>query len=602
MRKLTLLILCYLSSSLALAPPGQAPKPSSSNLAAFMPTGSLLFLESPDFATLVHDWENSKEKQKWLESDNYKVFSRSRLYLRLQEAQRQFAVAAGAPPDMALLDSVAGGESALALYDIGNLELLYITRLPSARAVQNLLWTNREKFEPRKAADVPYYVHTEPEKNRLVAFATAGDCLLLATREDLMAGALRLITGQTQPKLPDENWYKSAVAAAGPSGDLRLVLNMPLLVKSPHFRSYWIQRNITALKQYSAEVVDLYRSATEIREERFLLKANPPGGTEQRGSASTAAMSELLAMLPAQGGIYLAWRAPSADTVLELVKQNVLRPRAGPGVASQLAPGVALTQGQTGSESDLETRIDVPPLEGTTGALGAEALRQLLNAAPLEAVLEFHSLHSAGRPTFIEPHSAVLIRSSANWDAEATRNALRAAIRDLWTTSQIGVSWAARHEGDSDYFQLDGLAPLAVATKGPILLLADSGEILKSLLGVAPQGRARFDFAHRPEPVEGPLGPTADSRGVEVGPNVVYAAGFRHSAERENIVNMMRLIETPLPQQSLGLAGEEGRAPSFLSENLASLSESLASVESESLVVEDRGPQLHQTVTYRLSQ
>src|SRR5271157_4756453 len=99
-----------------------------------MPAGSLLFIESMDFATLVHDWENSKEKQKWLASDNYQAFSRSRLFLRLEEAQRQFAVAAGAPPDMALLDSVAGGQSVLALNDIGNLEFLYITRMPSAHA------------------------------------------------------------------------------------------------------------------------------------------------------------------------------------------------------------------------------------------------------------------------------------------------------------------------------------------------------------------------------------------------------------------------------------------------------------------------------------
>jgi hypothetical protein len=594
MRKLALLILCYLNISPAMTPPGQGAKPSSSSLAAFMPTGSLLFLESPDFAKLVHDWENSKEKQAWLGSDNYQVFSRSRLFLRLQEAQRQFAVAAGAPPDMALLDSVAGGESALGLYDIGNLEFLYITRMPSARAMQNILWTNREKFEPRKAANIPYYIRTEPEKNRLVAFATTGDCLLLATREDLMAGALGLLSGKSQPSLTDENWYKSAVAAAEPrtesgrSGDLRLVMNVPLLVKSPHFRSYWIQRNVTALKQYSAEVADIYRSETEIREERVLLKANPPGETEQRATASSGAMAELLALLPAQQGIYLAWRAPSPDTVLDLVQQKVLRPRPGPGVASQFAPGVNLTQGETGSESDLETRIDVPPLQGTTGALGAEALKKLLTAIPLEAVLEFHSLQHAGQPPFIEPHSAVLIRSAANWDAEAAREALRAAIRDLWTTSQIGVSWVAKHEGNADYYQLDGLAPLAVATQGPILLLANSADTLKSLLGLAPRGRA-------------PLGPTADSQGAEAGPNVVYAAGFRHSAERENIAKMMRLIEMPLPQQDAGLAGEEGREPAFFSENLASLSHALASVESESLVVEDRGSQLHQTVTYRLS-
>ena len=573
MRKLTLSILCFLSIALAMTPPGQGPKPSSAGLAAFMPTGSLLFVESPDFATLVHDWENSREKQKWLESDNYQVFSRSRLFLRLQEARQQFATAAGAPPDMALLDSLAGEQSALALYDIGNLEFLYITRMPSARAMQNVLWTNRERFEPRKAADIPYYVRTEPEKSRLVAFATSGDYLLLATREDLMAGALVLLSGKSQPTLQDENWYKSAVSIAGPVGDLRMVLNVPLLVKSPHFRTYWIQRNITALKSYSAEVTDIRRSRTEIREDRVLLKANSPGDTQPLATASPA-IAELLGMVPAQEGIYRAWSAPSADTVLDLLAQKILAPHSGPGAPSQTSPSVALTQGQTGSESDLETRIDVPPLQGTTGAPGTEALKKLLNAVPLEAALEFHRLQNIGQSAFIEPHSAVLIRGSANWDSEAARIALRAAIEDLWTTSQIGVNWVENREGNADYYQLDGLVPLAVATKGPILIVANSAETLKPLL--------------------------MHSQVTEAGQNVVYAAGFRHSAERENIVKMMRLIETPLAQQYGGMQGRPGREPLFFSENLGSLSQSLESIESESLVVEDRGSQLRQTVTYRL--
>jgi hypothetical protein len=63
---------------------------------------------------------------------------------------------------------------------------------------------------------------------------------------------------------------------------------------------------------------------------------------------------------------------------------------------------------------------------------------------------------------------------------------------------------------------------------------------------------------------------------------------------------MMRLIEMPLPRANVGLADEQGREPAFFSDNLASLSQALQSIESESLVVEDRGPMLVQTATYRL--
>jgi len=64
---------------------------------------------------------------------------------------------------------------------------------------------------------------------------------------------------------------------------------------------------------------------------------------------------------------------------------------------------------------------------------------------------------------------------------------------------------------------------------------------------------------------------------------------------------MMRLIEVPLTQQ-LGIGeGPGGHEPLFFSENLAGLSDSLARVESESILVHDCGPLVSQTVTYRLS-
>jgi len=292
----------------------------------------------------------------------------------------------------------------------------------------------------------------------------------------------------------------------------------------------------------------------------------------------------LLGMVPPQEGIYRARGNPTAALALDLVQGKVLMPRAGPGVPSQIAPAVALTPCQAGCESDLETRIDVAPLQGTAGALGVEALQKLLNAAPLEAVLEFHSLRHAGQPAFIEPHTAILIRSSVNWDSQRVRDTLRAAIRDLWTTSQIGVNWVENGEANAGYFHLDGLVPLAVAVRGPVLLIANSGEMVRSFL------------------VRAASGPTTNPAGVAQGQNLVYAAGFRHSAEREDIATMMRLIELPLPRGNVGLADEQGREPAFISGNLASLSESLDSIESESLVVEDRGPMLVQTATYRLKQ
>ena len=77
-------------------------------LAHFVPTGALLYLESKDFSALLADWDHSPEKQFWLKSDNYEIFSRSRLFLRLNDANTEFSRAAGVPAGPDLLRQLAG--------------------------------------------------------------------------------------------------------------------------------------------------------------------------------------------------------------------------------------------------------------------------------------------------------------------------------------------------------------------------------------------------------------------------------------------------------------------------------------------------------------
>src|ERR1051325_8675722 len=83
-------------------------------LAQVFPGSPLLYVEAKDFGSLLTDWNTSPEKQTWLKSDNYQIFSRSKLFLRLKHDQGEFAKAAGFPPDMAMLDQVAGNPAALA--------------------------------------------------------------------------------------------------------------------------------------------------------------------------------------------------------------------------------------------------------------------------------------------------------------------------------------------------------------------------------------------------------------------------------------------------------------------------------------------------------
>ena len=193
------LALLILSASIAIAYQIRAAQQPAApaSLTAYVPQDALLTIESPDFSALLHQWTNSAESKSWLSSDNYSVFQNSRLFVRLNDAQTSFATAAGSPAGVDLLSQVAGKQSVFAWYDIGKLEFLYITRMPADQADRTQIFQARSTFQRRHAGNSDFYIRTSGGDYGTVAFArvpgASGDLVLLSTREDLIANALKLI-------------------------------------------------------------------------------------------------------------------------------------------------------------------------------------------------------------------------------------------------------------------------------------------------------------------------------------------------------------------------------------------------------------------------
>ena len=566
--KRTALIVCIaLAFAGVLWAAYQASKPSTP-LSKYVPAGPLLYLEANDFSSLLSDWNSSPQKRLWMRSGSYDVFSRSRLFLRLSGASEQFAAAAGLPPDMDFLSQVSGERSALALYDIGKLEFLYITYLPSAKSMETALWQSRAKFEPRTAGGVDFYFRRDPDSKREVAFAVAGDYLLLSTREDLMAGALQLMAGKQDRTVESEQWWAQSTAAAGKTGDLRMVLDLGKLVPSGYFRTYWVQQNITDLSQYSAAVSDLFRSSKEYREERVLIRKKEQ--EQPAAAAGFAAAADLSRLVPDDAGVYRVAANPSADASFALLETKLLAPHLGPAPASQIAPAVQLTSGEQGGASDLETRIDQAPAERATAPQSASALKDLLDKAPLLASLQVQSTARDQAGVFIRIHSAVILAAASDWNESSVQSALADFVRPGLTASRLGVAWQSR----TGYQQLDGLWPLVAAARGKYLLVSDDPALMESLL-------ANFNRKSGVEPAE-------------------LIAGFNHLRERANFIRFTGLIDRP-NTISDRMQNPEHR-PQFFSGNMASLSTTLAAVSSEKIEVREDGGKMRQSVSYEWSQ
>jgi len=542
--------------------------PEAPPLSHYVPAGSLLYLQAKDFSAMLNDWNASPQKASWVQSKNYEVYSRSRLFLRLQGASNQFAVAAGLPPDMNFLTQVAGTQSALALYDIGKLEFLYLTKLPSASSTQSTLWQTRAKFEARSAAGLTFYVRRDPESGREVAFAVNGDYLILATREDLLAGALQLMAGSKDRTIEAEQWWSQAVAAGGSVGDLRMVLNLEKIVPSPYFRSYWIQRNITDMGQYSAAISDLFRSGKEYREERVLLKKSAAASSANTGDGSTA-VADLLRLLPADTGTYEVRAAPSAADCFSVLETKILAPHMGPAVAPQTAPQVQLSSGETGAASDLETRIDQAPSKAAPSSDVSTPLKDLFQKAQVRAILHLQAAERDRDGVFVRIHSGVAFVAATDWPETSVRSALVDFLRPSLTTGNFGLQWQSK----SGYQELDGLWNFAVAIRGKYLLLSDDSSVVSAMLANMNQ--------------KSTLKPA------------MLVAGFNHARERENFARLTEVLDRPRANLNGSSASEP--FPQFFSDNLASFSAVLAGISSQTVVVRDASDKVLQTVTYEWS-
>ncbi len=537
----------------ALAPLAWVQNADVESLSRYLPAGPVVALEAQDFRSLLSAWNASPEKAAWLGSDNYAAFSRSKLFLRLEEAQAEFAAATGFPIDLTQVQSIAGGESVVGVYDIGELRLLYITRLDQSAALESALLRSRLDLEPRQAGGVNYWVRSDDESGRSIAFGIADGLLFVATDDSLLGRALELHAGQGGDALPGESWYPTH----GPRGDLRIIENLSVLVRSPHFRSYWIQGNITELSAYSSATSDVFVEVAGIREERRLERRE---AGEPAVSVETAALTELV---PDDAAFFQAWEKPTALDAVALLSQKLLDPQSGEYMPRyQLAPGAASLDGR--ARGDLETRIDTPPATSSRSTLNSEPLLAALSSADLRALLQVQtSSLEAGLARY---PSLVGVRAAAPWDEANVLAALPSSVAGYWAAADAGTAWLGR----GDYYELTGLRPLFLAIRGNLLLMSDSDAMMSAAL-------ARAD-----RPANG--GPA------------IYRAGFRHDREADNYAAAMAHLDFLEGRNPL----QTPRQPSLFADNIGSLSRTLSRVGTVDITRRDLGTYVEETVLYRM--
>ena len=394
-----------------------------------------------------------------------------------------------------------------------------------------------------------------------------------------MAGVLDQLAGTASHSLSNEGWYAEVVHdAQGERGDLRMVLDLDKIVRTPYFRSYWAQNNITEMKQYTAAVSDLYRSGQSYREERMLLRR------PRVSSAAQGDIRALASLAPADATFYEAQASPNTEDLLKSLRDNLLELKPAQSQATATSAPSAAVANNAGSASQLDVFIDQAPASAPRSDV-FQSLRTLLAAQQPDAVLEVYSSRSpqkditSGSGVFVTLQTAMVVSAPQVWDEAAVRSALTVALPTNLTAGKIGTNWVKHSGASGEYLALDGALPLYAAVNGKQLFLANDTPLLQHLLasrsGAAPAGTSE---------------------------GVTYAAVFRPAREQSNFSTLMAQLDLAGHRGSGGqqAAARDGQSPAFFSGNVSSLDRAFFNtVASERIEERDMGAKVTQTVTYQ---
>jgi hypothetical protein len=278
MNKKLAFILIFLISALAFASDRVAtPLAESFPLAQTMPKGALVYIQSKDLASQLQTWYSSQTHKRYFDSANYEAFTSSRLFLKFQERIQEFENTTGFSLTEQDFAKAIGGKSALALYNIGDLEFVFVTELSQASLASSILAQKGDKLQTRKYAGVIYYLKTTKSdvgESKAFAVALVGNKAIVATSETLMQRALK---NSTDPKSEDQlvnNLVETATNAEGfISHDVTLWLDQATLNKDRYFRNYWVHRNVKDLEGLSKGLIDLELTADKFIEHRWLFNS-----------------------------------------------------------------------------------------------------------------------------------------------------------------------------------------------------------------------------------------------------------------------------------------------------------------------------------------
>lgn len=261
-----------------------------------LPNGALVYLQTNDLPQLIKLWNESLLKEKYLESQNFAEFQNSHLGIKLAERFADLSGAIGFSLDLQTLSGLAEKQAAVAIYDIGKLDIVFVSPLNEELFSATMFAQNSNNFVENQLEDGTriYQIQVGVDRQRQkqkVLFANIKGRFVLATNEKLFLQTISAINGKQ--RLYDESDFNKLTKRIAPNL-ITIWVNQEKLNTDYYFKRYWLMGKTEDLQNIRAGIFDLNLNETGLTEKReFLLKER-----QNVGQISNAEAKDLVAGIP----------------------------------------------------------------------------------------------------------------------------------------------------------------------------------------------------------------------------------------------------------------------------------------------------------------
>jgi hypothetical protein len=477
------------------------------------PREALIYIQIRDLPAAFRLWNESEIRRKYLESGNFDDFEGSHLTFKILERANEFEEALNIFPDLSFISGLSENKAALAVYDVGKMEFVFIAPMSEEKILATSLFQMRSDFEEIKLDEQTTVLSKEIEVDRgrqtqKIFFTNFRGRLILATSEKYFLQTLDNIRGKTpENRLSSQPLFHELAEKMTPN--LGTVwLNQQKLNGDWYFKHYWLMSETENLKNLRAGMLDFEIQDKKVLERRIFLTTGNNFGEKINGAAADRAAGSIPENVPfykIENAAKSDFDAAVSDVLFDSSKnsETTKNPRSNRDYYFsdwEKSDNYSYLDNDFGEQIDESEEHD-ENLSGANAAVKGDDLTKIIGAANPGVSVKLFSPQTESAPLFFDNRKAVIfsMQNPGGLNRRKLETALSKRAQEIFTVNNQPNSFGWTNLAVGDFtarrMPLPSLGwQILYAERQNELIFSNSEELLTEILAAKGSSKSREPF------------------------------------------------------------------------------------------------------------